>query len=325
MKSLGNLLRGLCSALIAAAPLHARAAPPREGSLYQAPAPGIDVAFSSLCRVDTSHFNDHDPKNLFYFNLYCPGPPGTPDLVFPLHAQGDTQFKVWLDPKLPPNQKNSPAARSLGIQITSNVNQPKKDKIVFALVPVEDAKHLSADAPDNRRYVAFDFMLDPKYEKPTAWVMHFQAWQCCGGHPPFTMEVLPGHDPAGPIDATFGIRDDAAENRRDHPRTVLAGVRLKRGEWYNIVFQLEPQSDSSSRPGTLAMWLDGKKRFNYTGHWGYQPMETRVRDHLVHDQFSIELGIYRQRQTTTQTIYFQNLRYGKDLASVAPQLAGNTQ
>jgi|GEM_PF-3908636 len=285
--------------------------------LSAARAADVDLSFSNACRIDESQFSSHDPKRLFYFDLDAPGPRGGPERTFTLHAEGDTRFKTWFDPKVPPSDAGDPAARSLAVQITSDVDAHKKDKIVLALVPDQSPAHLSADAAENRRYVSFDFMLDPKYEKPTAWVLHFQAWQCCGGHPPFTIEALPGADRQGPIDLTFGVRDDAAENRRDHPRTVLAGVRVKRGEWHNVVLALAPQSNASRLPGSIAAWFDGRKLFSSQRQWGYTPSVSRVRDHLVHDAFAIELGVYRQRQKTTQTIYFQNLRYGKDLAGVS--------
>jgi hypothetical protein len=76
-----------------------------------------------------------------------------------------------------------------------------------ALVPLGRVR---VATKDNHRFVAFSFMLDPTYEAPKAWLIHFQAWQCRGGHPPFTLEVAPGPDRMGPIDRSFGLRDDAA-------------------------------------------------------------------------------------------------------------------
>jgi hypothetical protein len=238
-----------------------------------------------------------------------------PEQVFPLHAEGDTHFKVWLDPKVPVQQNPDRAARSLAVQITSDTDAHKKDKIFLALVPDDAANHLTEDAKDNMRFVSFDFMLDPHYEKPTAWAMHFQAWQCCGGHPPFTMEVTPGADPKGPIDITFGLRDDIAENNPDHSRTLLSSIRLKRGEWHNFAFALSPQSDNSKQQGMIAMWLDGKERFSFKGPWGYDPQQHTTRGHLVSDKIAIEFGVYRQRQRTTQTVYFQHLHFRSEKPS----------
>jgi hypothetical protein len=277
----------------------------------------VELSLSDQSWIDERALEKHDPGRLFYFNLHVAAANGLPARTFPLHAEGDTDFKVWLDKKVPPYGNEGPGARSLGIRISAKENEARKDKIFLALVPDQSPDHMRQDAPDNRRFVSFDFMLDPGYEVPLGWAMHFQAWQRCGANPPFTMEVLPGRDRMGPINVTFGVRDDAEALKPRHPRLILYKMGLMRGEWHNIVFELAPQSDSSTLHGSLAMWFDGKKRFSYAGHWGYSPTQPPPSGSVCNDRMSLELGVYRGKQPTTQTIYFQNLRYGKDFSSVS--------
>lgn len=175
---------------------------------------------------------------------------------------------------------------------------------------------MEVDASRNRRYFSFSFMLDPQYEVPYAWVLHLQVWQCCGGHPPFTMQVIPANDKAGPVKLTFGVHDDAAERAPRHPEHVLYEVGVRRGEWHHVMLFFEPQSDASSAPGSIVLWMDGARRFDFKGRWGYDPQQRPFDGHSFGPNMAIEFGIYRQRQATTQTIYFSNVKYGRSLADI---------
>jgi hypothetical protein len=220
-----------------------------------------------------------------------------------------TDFRVWLDRKLPPWDRR-PNGRSLAIQITADRDVNEKDKILFGAVMHSDSDRIDINSADRSRYFAFDFMLDPSYETPNVWAIHVQAFQCCSGHPPFTVQVTPSRAKRSDVEFTFNVTDDALENAKPGATRQIYKMRVLRGEWNRMALHLRPSPDDQAEPGIVEMWLNGLKRFSYTGYWGFRPKSGTT------TALGLDLGIYRRRQATTQTIYFSDIKYGRDLASV---------
>ena len=278
--------------------------------------PSVEFNFTSASQIDTSQFATRDPKHPFYFDLLH-GPENTLShrTRTPFTVDIGTDFKAWLSDRIPPG-RNQFGARSLAIQIISQVNENVKDKIFFDPVPHASVEHIDIDAKDTLHYLSYSFMLDESYTVPHNWLIHMQAWQCCGGHPPFTMSVSTGSDPKGPVEVTFGLRDDFVETEENGREQILYRTTVQRGEWINIGLALEPRADGDKRAGSATMWWNGVEKFSYRGFWGYRPGGHPVDGHEVLPYIGIDLGTYRRRQKGSQIVYFDNIRYGTDMKSV---------
>jgi hypothetical protein len=224
-------------------------------------------------------------------------------------ASGSSELKAWLSPEA------ASGRRSLAFMMQPARDHPGKEKIMMNVVNNRDEERLKLGA-DNARYVGFDFMLDRTYEVPIYWVTHLQARQCCGDQPPFAMKVVPGTDRGGEVEFRFVVRDD------DDPKTSEGGrdvyrMKVPRGQWNNIVFRLEPSHIRDGKEGRLSMWYNKVLKFEHRGDWGYNPDQKSARRgiQMSGDMF-VGIGIYRKQQPTTQTILFDNVRYGTTLSSV---------
>jgi hypothetical protein len=69
-----------------------------------------------------------------------------------------------------------------------------------------------------------------------------------------------------------------------------------------------------SSDGAVDLWVDGRQVLHYRGPWGYTPDPAAN----VQDTFAVKLGIYRAAQPTRQQVYFNDIRWGTDRASVDP-------
>jgi hypothetical protein len=204
----------------------------------------------------------------------------------------------------------------LAIQIHSDQDINVKDKVLFDAIPFKSQQNIDLRSADSTRYFSFAFMIDPSYETPKGWLLHVQAWQCCGGHPPFTIQVTPNRDKGSPIEFTFVVVDDVSD-APINPGRVIYKMPVRRGEWNTMTLKLEPRPDDAIQPGEIQMWLNGESKFVYRGHWGFIPSDRGESKAVITSAIGINIGVYRRRQATTQTIYFDNIRYGSTLAAVA--------
>jgi hypothetical protein len=272
-----------------------------------APAPEIAVHFSDAFTIDKSGFATRDLAKPFYFDLL------PPDHAAPFRFVSDigTDFNVWLDKRVPPGSEGA-HNRSLAFRITAAEDINVKDKIMLSPVLHSAAHRIELGGRDSVHDFSFDFMLDPAYEVPRFWLVHMQVWQCCTGHPPFTLHVTPGQDPHGPVELAFGVTDDAQEAAHYGTFSTIYRMTVQRGVWNRMAFRLNPQPDGSPVPGSVTMWFNGVEKFDYHGFWGFQPGHA---DPVTHQPFTshlgIDVGIYRRRQTGTQIIYFDNIVYGR--------------
>ncbi len=270
----------------------------------------VGYDFSKLYSIDESGFTARDQSKPFYFNIARPlNDSGVSRSNTPFTVDIGTQFKVWLDQHTPNNDAPSDK-RSLGIQITSGEDENVKDKIFFDAVPHASPAHFDITSKNTLHYLSYSFMLDKGYETPHNWLIHMQVWQCCGGHPPFTMSVTPNVNPKGPVELNFGYRDDEIETKEGGKEQILYRTTIERGVWINVGLALQPRADGSSEPGSIDIWLNGVKKVDYRGFWGYAPGSHPGDGHEVKPYLGIDIGTYRRRQRGTQTIYFDNFTYG---------------
>ena len=272
----------------------------------------VDWEFSNGNVVDPEDSGAINATRMHYFSLTGPDLSGR-EIKAELHATPGTDYRVWLDRRVPPVERLSDS-RSLAIQITAKKVEHLPDKILLAVAPRLTPLQMDPNAAGNRRFMSFDFLLDPSYEVPVAWVLHMQVWQECGGHPPFTMSVLPGSNKQGPVELVLGFRDDLIEEGPEAVDKIIFRTTLDRGRWYHMDFELEPRPDHEAQPGLIRYWLDGIQRVDFKGHWGYDPEKPECQGREDNHVMAIELGTYRQRQNTTQTVLFDNIKYS-DLAS----------
>jgi hypothetical protein len=278
------------------------------------------IALSKDTVIDTDKFSTRDPTKPFAFYLHQTDPVSKKSIAKEFTVEVGTVFDVWLDDKVPPGT-DLPGAKSLAIKISSDQNINVKDKVLFDAVSQHvDEEKMDVEATNTTRYFSFDFMLDPTYETPNGWLLHVQAWQCCYRHPPFAIHVTPNPDKTSPIELTFIVDDDKLDTPTYEGKTIYK-MSIPRASWNSMVLRLEPRPDNSPNPGSVAMWLNGEKKFVYSGFWGYIPTSKVRGDNVITSEMGIHVGMYRRRQTTKQIIYLDNIKYGRTLSSVAPTLS----
>ena len=266
------------------------------------------ISFSDQFKIDEMEGAQPDMRHPTFFSIRSPD-----GSKHGLTADIGTVFKTWLDKRVPPAHVKQDD-RSLAIQITSDHDANEKDKIVFSPVQHNGSEHIEISPKSPTYYVSFKFFLDPSYQLPRGWLIHFQAWQCCGGHPPLAISVEPSSDPSGPVVMVFSVRDDEIENARYGGSKEIYKVQIPRSRWMRLSIELNPQPDGSPRKGHVGAWLDCRKLFSYEGPWSFiadriTSLSIQAKQKIT-SRIGLDLGIYRRRQATTQTIYFDDIKYG---------------
>ncbi|WP_175345302.1 heparin lyase I family protein [Bradyrhizobium sp. ORS 375] len=277
--------------------------------------PIVDLDFDEKYSIDQVSTKEAAKKPLYFYLQKRNG--GYPQ-VDPYRFTVDigTDFQTWLDHRVPPSSKRSDD-RSLALEITAHINENVKDKILVSPVAHNGPNHMTVAGEASKRFISFDFLLDPNYEAPNGWALHLQAWQCCSGHPPFAIRVTPSQIKSAPIEFNFVVTNDSLE--RDQfgvPRSIFK-TQIARDRWYHMALELEPRPVGSKEPGRIVVWLNGSTLFDWRGFWGFEPNENSPYTRgLVRDAIGIDLGVYRRRQATTQTILFDHIKFGPTLSSV---------
>ena len=258
----------------------------------------------------------HDPAHPVYLDLQDASQ-NSAGSHYKIVADKGTDFRIWVDDKQRSPISANPYA--LGMRITSDVNGPIKDKIVLTLVPGVGPLSINPYIPDRTRYLSFDFMLPMDYQAPHGWLLHLQAFQCCGGVPPFTIHVKEDSDPSAPIEFLFCVADD---DFRQHPvpgeaGNVIYSLGIPRGNWARMTLMLRPGPIGTPGPSGVAMWFNGRQMFDWSGHWGYTPQPDHINADKQGQNMAIDVGLYRRRQTRTQSIFVRNLKFGATYGSVA--------
>jgi hypothetical protein len=246
--------------------------------------------------------------------LRAPGRlPGTTGNDFDFTVDPGSQYEVWLNPR-----EAKTGRRSLAFRIHSDRNENIKDKIEMDFVKHDQKEQRLTMEPNNVRYLSFDFMLDRQYETPNAWALHVQVWQPRAGPPPFAIFVVPGNNRNSDVQFSFVIRDDQVGGGSSSPSSgkEIYRMTIPRGEWNNMVIRMEPSANDDDRVGRLAMWHNSNEKFDYRGDWGYRAAGKIKGGRQAADFLVVKIGVYRRRQATAQTIYFDNVRYGTTFSSV---------
>ncbi|UPK33964.1 polysaccharide lyase [Bradyrhizobium sp. 186] len=271
------------------------------------------LRFSFANQIDTSKFSTRDMSKPFYFRIGGSHNFGS----YPFTVDIGSRFNVWLDERVPPGKRASIGDRSLAISLTSDLDQNVKDKIFLDAVPHQSEQRTTVDGLDNERFISFDMMLDRNYQKPLYWVIHFQAFQCCAGHPPFVIRVVPEQTNDQFVTMEFAIANNETEARAFGKHLRIGIIQLVREQWVHFTLNLKPSPCGDGASGKIAAWVDGAQAVNWSGCWGFVPDPASVTERgEVRPSIGFDIGVYRRRQPTTQTIYIDNILYGRTLDSV---------
>jgi len=280
-----------------------------QAAAFEQPRPLPRLELSSKFAIEPVR-PEMDRLRSLYFNLLGPDDGAGQRSKFRYTVDIGTDFDTWLDRRVPPTT-HDPEARSVAMLITSKVDENVKDKILLSPLAHDSDDHISVLNDDNERFFAFDFMLDPSYEVPHNWALHFQAWQCCSGHPPLVIAVSPGNDRAGVVEFDFQIRNDSTETERFGQAISIFKMPVKRGVWQNFILRIEPRAVGSRKLGAVTLWLDRVEKFDWRGYWGFSPnTNSNSTKGLVRDNIGLDVGVYRRRQSTTQIVFFDNIKVG---------------
>lgn len=271
------------------------------------------LRFTSENEIDKSRFSGRDRSRPFFFKITGPREFGT----YPFTVDIGSDFDVWLDRRVPPSHAASPFDRSLAISLTSTEDRNTKDKVFLNAVPHQSLQRTTVDGWDNERFISFDLMLDKNYEKPLYWVIHFQAFQCCAGHPPFVIRVVPEQTDDRFVTMEFAVANNESEASAFGKFVQIGVIHLVRGQWTRFVLDLRPSSCVRGNLGKVVAWVDEKQVVNWNGCWGFTPdPASMIERGEVKQNIGFDIGIYRRRQPTTQTILLDNVKYGRTMNSV---------
>jgi hypothetical protein len=132
------------------------------------------------------------------------------------------------------------------------------------------------------------------------------------------MRVNPGKSNDKEITIEIAVSSDESERAPYGQPTVVGSFAVERERWFHVVFDLKPSPCGVSR-GKVQASVDGVSIANWRGCWGYKPNPASVIEHgKITQDIGFDIGIYRRRQPTTQTIYVDNILYGTTLGSVRP-------
>ena len=166
-----------------------------------------------------------------------------------------------------------------------------KDKVFFDAVPWKSEDHLSALGRRNERFVSFDLNLATPYDTPKYWVIHFQAWQCCSGHPPFVISVIPNESDEHKITLELAVRNDDFERVQYGQQIQIAKFSMARNEWFHVALDSKP-SPIGGPTGRIEAWINGKQIVAWQGHWGYLPAAISDATHgEIKPDIGLDLGI----------------------------------
>ncbi|MEV7187776.1 heparin lyase I family protein [Kitasatospora sp. NPDC093102] len=196
----------------------------------------------------------------------------------------------------------------------SSIANAARDKVNYTFVPGSDPL---APQPGQQRYLGFAVKLDPASETPrdgTDYVIA-QWWQGSPMPPPLSLQLLPNSGSGGPGWAFVAHNEDHhfPHNGITLPR-VGGPELLQPGVWHTFVVGTVFGDHSGGGSGSVDVWMDGVQVVQWTGDLGYvpgRPVDPADGPYHVNpgNRLSLYFGPYRDRLTSTQTMYFDRLRY----------------
>lgn len=157
------------------------------------------------------------------------------------------------------------------------------------------------------RWVRFWMYVPPSftvYEAPRRQLFT-QLKQDAPHFPPFALYFEPGSD----VRYQVVIKHPSRNVMSWDPSAVRFADTLPKGQW--VQFVIGWRADPTG-PGWIEVWRDGSMKYRFEGPWGYtaavSPRQT----------FTLKFGLYGAANLTgtTQSVYFDGLKYGDTKADV---------
>ncbi|MDR7155668.1 hypothetical protein J2W40_002500 [Sphingobium xenophagum] len=170
--------------------------------------------------------------------------------------------------------------------------------------------------------ISFNMKLGPEYDTPLSQMLHFQVYQSNkmdGGAKPGVTE------PGGPIVSLRIVPASRRRNKSPDVEEFIVAVRspeagrlihfderdkgvlyrgeVRKGTWNNFALVLESGRSNKRIGGRVGFWLNGRKCFDKSVAWGFNPAIYPSNPNL-----GVELGSYRSADAKGhQTVYFDDV------------------
>ena len=260
-----------------------------------------------------------------------------------------SRYRTWLQSEVAAVDVVEDCPPNCGIerdQLAFQIGKPAPDATHIkekVMLPLTDPMNVGGtqiptwSAVPQPRYVSFDFMVDPSFEMSQLglFTIHFQLMQG-SGHPVFTMET---QRVGKRLDLVFYYTNDETEEdfrcagpawEYDLYRREFHRVQdVTPGEWKKYVFEFvapfggDDPGGAPLEPGRIAVDVGNTGVWADTGgaFWGYrrndgQPYECGYVPRPSHKMVGT-IGIYRAAEDVTQTVHFDNVRFGTSHEAVA--------
>ncbi len=171
------------------------------------------------------------------------------------------------------------------------------------------------------RYMGFAIRFDGNIDQPLSssgnWLTLHQWRQCTSmAIPPINFELQKGVSPgSGKVAIQLSVRTDS-DPVNSGPPTHQYKTTLNTNQWYEIVIGADVRPAGG---GFARLWIDGTQVANYTGSIGQSELA---------QEMEIKCGIYRGPNVPsgngTDTVYFDEVRYGTSFNDVDPAQAGGS-
>lgn len=252
-----------------------------------------------------------------------------------------TQYAFGIDSSCDVDQEKDRCLRDNSIFVRLNPNSRNQsidnsiqDKALFRFVSVDHKNSLAINTRDlSSKFLSFDFKLDRFYERSKSWTMLMQAFQeGVGGGPALDLRVERSQDNKTPLhQQEIILKLSAQTNDRSIPYDITqntkrpliykdvcpnTALKFERERWYNITLKMNPSvgfnPTTNQELGEVVLLVDGLKICQFKGNWGFQSLDPQK----PLARMGIDLGLYRARTGSMQTVYYDNIKYGPSLTSV---------
>ncbi len=233
-----------------------------------------------------------------------------------VYEQGNWHVRPWVSTSSVVNASNtSPSCIGFhAVAALDNEDTQDRHELCISTSLDDDALELN-----KRRYLAFDFYIDPVSQTPQNWLVICQAWQVCTDTPPpFSIHVRsdavnPAYPDADHVILDFEMRDDSMI---DGDATNVWSVAVEKGTWHNLILQLQPSPPDDGETGQLAIYYDNEPGeapdVVWANDWGYSTNTANI----FGNTFDLRVGVCRSRQMRAFSWFVDNIRFGPTKESV---------
>jgi hypothetical protein len=180
--------------------------------------------------------------------------------------------------------------------------------------------HDNRDAPGSEGWYAWSFLVPSDFED-TEWKP--KIWQCLGqwhDQPDTdkgeTWKTFPGHSPSIAVYYLSKNGEPSIEvwYGPTEPQRIVARAPIRKGEWMDMTFHIGWSQDER---GFMEAWLNNAPITPQNGD-GHKVTGANMWNSQPH---FLKIGLYRtDRITTTNSVYFDEVRIGNTRDEVAPML-----